>query len=246
MSAISMIQESAARLSNDERIDLITSLLQGLKVTSPTATPASKPKKAKKEVDPDAEPKPKREANYFIKATAVVREILKPAIDAHNAALGSDEKKLPGTAPVRVSSMLKDAGLLSETLMPTAAQVHEAFQRFLSNPPEVKPKKASSVASEGSEPKAAKKPKVELSDEEKAAERKVRTAKAAATKAAKKATLEVKPDDNVDMPFMFKGQSYLRIANSLWTAGSDEWVGEFNPTTQTIDTSAKEPTRVYE
>ena len=205
--------------------------------------PTKASSKASKPKDPNA---PKREANYFIKATAVVREILKPAIDAHNAALGSDEKKLPGTAPVRVSSMLKDAGLLSETLMPTAAQVHEAFQRFLSNPPEVKPKKASSVASEGSEPKAAKKPKVELSDEEKAAERKVRTAKAAATKAAKKATLEVKPDDNVDMPFMFKGQSYLRIANSLWTAGSDEWVGEFNPTTQTIDTSAKEPTRVYE
>ena len=248
MSTMSMIMENAARLTADERIDMVISLLQGLKVDKAQAqaqSPEPKTKKVKKEVDPDAEPKPKRESNYFIKATALVRDILKPTIEAHNANLGPDEKKLPGTTPVRVASMLKDAGLLSDSLTPTPAQVQEVFQRFLSNPPDIKPKKGSSVASENSEPKAAKKPKVELTNEEKAAERKVRAAKIAATKAAKKNVI-VNPDTNVDMPFILGGKSYLRIANSLWDAASDKWIGEFNPTSGTIDTTAKEPERVYE
>jgi len=248
MSTMSLILQNAAPLTTDERIDVVIALLQGLKVNQAQAqaqSPEPKAKKVKKEVDPTAEPKPKREPNYFIKATALVRDILKPSIEAHNSKLGPDDKKLPGTAPVRIASMLKDAGLLSDSLTPTPEQVRQTFQLFLTNPPEIKPKKASSVASDDSEPKATKKPKVELTDEEKAAQRKVRAAKAAATKAAQK-KLQVNPDTNVDMPFVFDGKRYLRIANSLWDAASDEWVGEFNPANQTIDLTAKEPERVYE
>jgi hypothetical protein len=144
MSTISIIMENAATLTSDERIDLVISLLQGLKAK----TPEPKAKKAKKEASPDTEPKPKRESNYFIKATSLVRDILKPTIEAYNANLGPDQKKLLGTAPVRVSSMLKDAGLLSESLMPTPEQVQSTFQAFLANPPEIKPKKASPVTSD--------------------------------------------------------------------------------------------------
>ena len=255
MSAISMIQDMASRLTQDERIALAVSILQGLKggatAAAPTPAAEAKPKKAKKEVDPDA---PKKEANYFIKATAVVREALKPLIDAHNSALGEGEKKMAGTVPVRVASMLKDAGHLSADIMPTKAQIEAAFHSFVADPPEVKPKKASSVTS--TESKKSKEPKAELSDDEKAAKRKASAAKAAATRAANKAkkaaggeavTIEAVAEAlDADAPFILKGRSYLRIDNALWDSATDLWVGEYDPKTGTIDTSATEPDRVYE
>jgi hypothetical protein len=164
---------------------------------------ASKPKaSSKKPKDPDA---PKKEANYFIKATTRVRAVLKPHIEEYNSSLGEGEKKLAGTAPITVSSMLKDAGLLSDTIEPSEEDIVEYFEKLKADPSIIgkknaplreaaKARKAASIASGASEASAdskkSKASKVELSDEEKAAERKARAAKAAATRAANKAKKE--------------------------------------------------------
>lgn len=164
---------------------------------------ASKPKaSSKKPKDPDA---PKKEANYFIKATTRVRAVLKPHIEEYNSSLGEGEKKLAGTAPITVSSMLKDAGLLSDTIEPSEEEIVEYFEKLKADPSIIgkknaplreaaKARKAASIASGASEASAdskkSKASKVELSDEEKAAERKARAAKAAATRAANKAKKE--------------------------------------------------------
>jgi hypothetical protein len=232
-----MISEMSARLSHEERLDLAISLLSSLKGSTSAVTPTMAPKaeKTKKPKDPEA---PKKEATWWIKRTQYVREILKPLIDEHNA---SAEKKLAGTAPVRVASMLKDAGLLSEEMMPSDAQVQQYFKTFLTSPPEAK--KAPSVASEAStDSKSAKKPRAEMTEEQKKAKRE----KAAATRAANKAKKEASPEPFTDLPWIHEGRSYLRVDNSLWDAATDEWVGEWNPVTKTIDTKAPEPTRVYE
>jgi len=236
MSAASMISEMSARLSHEERLDLAISLLSSLKGSTSAVTPTMAPKaeKATKPKDPDA---PKKETTWWIKRTQHVREILKPLIEEHNA---SAEKKLAGTAPVRVASMLKDAGLLSEEMQPSNGQIQQYFKTFLTSPPEAK--KAPSVASEAStDSKGAKKPRAEMTEEQKKAKRE----KAAATRAANKAKKE-SPEPFTDMPWIHEGKSYLRVDNSLWDAATDVWVGEWNPVTKIIDTKAAEPTRVYE
>jgi hypothetical protein len=102
-------------------------------------------------------------------------------------------------------------------------------------------KKTGSVASESSSGEKVKKPRAEMTEEQKKAKRE----KAAATRAANKAKKE-SPEPFTDMPWIHEGKSYLRVDNSLWDAATDVWVGEWNPVTKIIDTKAAEPTRVYE
>jgi len=151
------------------------------------AKPSAKASKAK---DPDA---PKRETTWWIKATQSVRTILKAHIESDNSALGEGEKKISGTAPVTVSSMLKDSGkLTAETWQDLdEASVLEAYETYKSSPPAPKPKKTSTASSVVSDDSKASKPSkskfADLSEEEKTAARKARAQKAAATRAANKA-----------------------------------------------------------
>jgi hypothetical protein len=176
--------------SLSEKILALESRLEALE-----SVPAKAPKAEKKAKDPEA---PKREANWFIKAMGPIRETLKPLIEAHNAALPEGGKKLAGTVPPQVGRILNETGQMSKELQPSADQVKEAFELFLSGenpapkgPAQREAKKMrdsakSSVASEGSSAKAGK-PKAEVSDEEAAAKRAAKAAKAAATRAANKA-----------------------------------------------------------
>jgi len=217
--------------------------MQGL-LNSLMATPAAKPAKAAK-APKTSEPK---EATWWVKATQHVRTALKPTIDSHNSALPEGGKKVTGTAALTVASALKKAGLLAEGMMPTDAQIQKSFADYMANPPEPKPK-ADSVASASSGGSKPKKAKAELTEEEATAARAAKSAKAKATreknKAMKAATAAV-VEPFVDMPFILNGHSYLRIENSLWDAGTDAWVGELDPATNSINASATEPTRQYE
>jgi len=180
------------------QIQSLTEKVDALMVGKAPAKGSKKPK------DPDA---PKKEATWWVKATQHVRAALKEAIEAHNAGLAEGGKKLAGTVPVTVASMLKAKGLLSaDSPEPSEEDILEAFEEFLANPPEPKgpalraaaaAKKAGSVASTGSKASTASAApsvaKAEPSEEEKKA---IRAQKAAATRAAnkaKKAEAEAKP-----------------------------------------------------
>ena len=241
----SAILSAALSLPNDERIALIQGILDSLKASAP-ATP-TKPAKALKVPDAPAKPKAPtaepKEPSWWVKATAHVRAVLKPATDAHNAALTEGAKKITGTAVMSVASALKKASLLADGLMPSDAQILEAFRNYVANPPEPKAGSTSSTASGGSKPKAAKVP---LTEEEATAVRAAKAAKAKATREAnkaKKAAPVVEPF--TDMPWAHEGHTYLRIENSLWDAGTDVWVGVYDPETNSIDTTAPEPERTY-
>lgn len=187
--------------------------------------------------NPDA---PKREGNWWVKATQHVRGHLAELIAADKAA----GTVIKGTAPITVSSMLKDAGLLSAELLPTAEQVHEMYAKYKDEPPA--PKSSSgSVASKGSGTGSAKTKFSDLSDEEKKAKRSEAAKKAAATRAANKASKETKPTDvgeHADGRTIctFRGERYLRIDNCLWNASTEKWVGELKED-GTIDTTVEEP-----
>jgi len=161
-------------------------------VAALSIAPKAGRKAAKAAKDPMA---PKKEATWWIKATQHIRGILKPTIDSHNSALAEGEKKLPGTTPVQVSRILKNGGLLSDSLMPEDAQILAAFATFLKDPLPPKTEewkasagaKAASVSSASSAGKKPKAPKAELTEEEAAAARATKAAKAKATREANKA-----------------------------------------------------------
>lgn len=133
------------------------------------------PKAKTKVVDPDA---PKREGNWWVKATQHVRGHLSDLIAADKAA----GIAIKGTAPITVSSMLKDAGELSQEILPTKEQVVAMYEQYKEDPPAPK-----SVASGGSATGSAKSKASELTEEEKKAKRSEAAKKAAATRAANKA-----------------------------------------------------------
>ena len=153
--------------------------IQSLKAAPVKATKATK---AKKEVDPDAPPK---ETSWWIKATQHVRDVLKAQITSDNEALvASGGKKLAGTVPIKVASMLKDAGQLSATAMPDDADILASYEAYKADPPASK--KAGSVASDGSAGSSGTK-FADMTEEEQTAARKARAIKAAATRKANKA-----------------------------------------------------------
>jgi hypothetical protein len=218
-----------------------------------TALEGSKPVK-KVKAEPE-EPKAKKEANWFVKALSSVRATLKPLIEAHNAALPEGGKKLAGTVAPQVGRMLKEAGQLSATVEPTQAQVAEAFKNFLISPPVPKTPDSGSAASGGGGA-AAKAPKAELSEEEAAAKRSQKAAKAAATRAANKAAKaaaeaepeaaaeaapEAAPEAETVEEYEWEGdigkgiKDYARIdyndMSYIYTADGDTFLGEMNPKT---------------
>jgi hypothetical protein len=152
----------------------------------------------------------------------------------------------------------------------TDAQIQEAYTTWAAQPREAKPKKSEdsgSAASAGS--KASSKGKLStMSDEEKKAFYKARGEASAAARAAKKAA---NPEAAAEKPkktkkvaatpapvaaaapepekeygeeqqtWVHEGKAYLRVYNYLWDAKSGSWVGEWDPATKKIDTSAEEP-----
>lgn len=116
---------------------------------------ASKPSKVKKEKkDPTA---PKKEATWWVKRTCEVREALKDGIASENASRKSrGENSLPAVAAVRVTSMLRDAGKLSQDIMPSQEDMLATWTAFLTSPPEPKPKPVKKDGPKSSEPKSPK------------------------------------------------------------------------------------------
>jgi hypothetical protein len=239
--------------SLNTQILALRSEVTALSAALSAAPKASKPraKKAAAEKDPDA---PKKEATWWIKATQEVRAALKSTMDAHNANLAEGAKKLPGTAPVQVSRILKEAGLLSADRMPEEAEIMTAFQTFLTAPLAVKTAEwkaaaspagsTASATSAGSKPKAAKEP---LSEEEAAAAKAAKAAKAKATRernaAAKAAAAAAPPpvaapessEDSVVEAYEWKHdigkglKTYERIDFEgkayIYTADGDAYIG---------------------
>jgi len=202
----------------------------------------SKSKASKAAKDPDA---PKRESNWWIKATQHVRAQLAETIAADKEA----GVKVDGKAPIRVASMLKDAGEMSAEHLPTQEEIVAMYEKFKADPPPTKSSSAS-VASKGSGTSSKKSKFSELSEEEQKARRSEAAKKAAATRAANKAAKESAPQETAPTDVgehtdgrticTFRGKRYLRIDNCLWDAGTEKWVGELGED-GTIDTKAEEP-----
>lgn len=168
------IVESIKSLPVADQWAVMESALKALKAASKSV------KKTKKEKDPNA---PKKEATWWVKRTCEVRDHLKDVIAEENTTRKSrGENALPAVAAVRVASMLRDAGKLTQDTMPSHDEILETWATFLVSPPETKPKPVKK--SESSEPKPVKEPKAKkvLTEEEKAAKKE----KAAAKKAEKK------------------------------------------------------------
>jgi hypothetical protein len=183
------IVESIKALPLADQWAVMESALKALKA-------ASKPVKAKKEKDPNA---PKKEATWWVKRTCEVREAIKEEITAENASRKArGENALPAVVAVRVASMLRDAGKLTQEVMPSVDDIRATWASFLVCPPEAKPKpvkkaKADAEPSESiKEPKATAVKKV-LTDDEKAAKKATREAKKAAKSAEKAAVAAVAP-----------------------------------------------------
>lgn len=182
------IVESIKALSLADQWAVMESALKALKA-------ASKPAKAKKEKDPNA---PKKEATWWVKRTCEVREAIKDEITAENASRKSrGENALPAVVAVRVASMLRDAGKLTQDVMPSVDDIRATWASFLECPPEAKPKpvKKAKAEAEPSEPKPVKAPAVKkvLTDDEKAAKKATREANKAAKSAEKAAVAAVAP-----------------------------------------------------
>lgn len=159
------IVESIKSLPVADQWAVMESALKALKAASKSV------KKTKKEKDPNA---PKKEATWWVKRTCEVRDHLKDVIAEENTARKSrGEHSLPAVAAVRVASMLRDAGKLTQDIMPSHDEILSTWATFLVSPPETKPKPVKK--SDSSEPKPVKEPKAKKE-------------KAAAQKAEKKAS----------------------------------------------------------
>ena len=183
MSNQQLVEAVVAKPVEDRRA-IMAALMEALVLGGPVALPAvGKGGKAAAAKDPSA---PKREANWWIKATVSIRAILKPHIEADNAARAeAGEGKIAGTAPTTVASMLKDAGQLGKDIEPSEDQVLAMYEQYKAEPPA--PKSSASTASKGSSASSKKSKFSELSEEEKKARRSEAAKKAAATRAANKA-----------------------------------------------------------
>ena len=251
MSAMNTLIETSKSLTPAERLNLAMGILATLQ--SPEA-PKAKAKKAKPVAEAvTAEPKAKKEVNWFVQALTPVRAALKPLIEAHNASLPEGGKKLAGTVAPQVGRVLKEAGQLSAEVSPTDAQIKAAFASFLAFPAE--PKTASVASKSSSAGSKAGKPKAELTEEEAAAKRAQKVAKAKATRDANKA----KKAEQVVEPFTDMAESevteieayewtgdvgkgmkaYERIdynnTSYLYTADGDGFIGTWDAATKTLN-----------
>lgn len=182
MSNQQLVEAVVAKPVEDRRA-IMAALMEALVLGGPVALPAvGKGGKGAAAKDPSA---PKREANWWIKATVSIRAVLKPHIEADNAArAAAGEGKIAGTAPTTVASMLREAGQLSAEVRPSDEEVLAMYEQYKADPPA--PKSSASTASKGSSTGSAKSKFSELTDEEKAAKRSLAAKKAAATRKANK------------------------------------------------------------
>ena len=199
------IVESIKALPVADQWAVMESALKALKAASKSV------KKTKKEKDPNA---PKKEATWWVKRTCEVRDHLKDVIAEENTARKSrGENALPAVAAVRVASMLRDAGKLTQESMPSHDEILATWETFLVSPPETKPKPMKK--SDSSEPKPVKEPKVKkvLTDEEKVAKKE----KAAAKKAEKKATAAAPSVAAVAPPPAAEADAEAEVTPYEWT-----------------------------
>ena len=231
----------AEKLSVEERLKLVNLLTASMLGAS--AAIAAIPKAAVGKASAKAADAPKREGNWWVKATQHVRGLLADAIKADKEAGG----KPSGTAPIVVSSMLKEAGQLSADKLPSAEEVLAMYEEYKVNPPA--PKSASgSVASKGSATGSAKTKFSDLSEEDKKARRSEAAKKAAITRAANKAAKAESSapsntgkttDDGMEI-WLVGGKRYAKVESFLWDAETRAWAGELKED-GTIDADAAEP-----
>jgi hypothetical protein len=167
----------------EDRRSIMAALMEALVLGGPVAMPAVGKGGRATAKDPSA---PKREANWWIKATVNIRSMLKAHIEADNAARAeAGEAKIAGTAPTTIASMLREAGQLGKDTEPTEEEVLAMYEQYKAEPPA--PKSGGSTASKGSSTGSAKTKFSSLSPEEQKAKRSEAAKKAAATRAANKA-----------------------------------------------------------
>jgi hypothetical protein len=167
----------------EDRRSIMAALMEALVLGGPVAMPAVGKGGRATAKDPSA---PKREANWWIKATVNIRSMLKAHIEADNAARAeAGEAKIAGTAPTTIASMLREAGQLGKDREPTEEEVLAMYDQYKADPPA--PKSGGSTASKGSSTGSAKTKFSTLSPEEQKAKRSEAAKKAAATRAANKA-----------------------------------------------------------
>lgn len=236
----------AEKLPVEERLKLVNLLTASMLGAS--AAVAAIPKAAVGKASAKAADGPKREANWWLKGTMHVRGLLADAIKADKAA----GIKVSGTAPVVVSSMLKEAGQLSAEVQPSAEEALAMYEEYKANPPA--PKSASgSVASKGSATGSAKTKYSELTDEEKKAKRSEAAVRAAATRKANKeakaaagGAAAVAPKNTGETTedgreiWVIGGKRYAKVETALWDAETLKWAGELQEDGG-IDTTAAEP-----
>ena len=75
-----------------------------------------------------SEPQEKKALNWWIKATQLIRETLKPHIDEYNS---KHPVKLSGTIHVSVAKALKMSNKLSATITPQEADIVKAYKVIL-------------------------------------------------------------------------------------------------------------------
>jgi len=252
------IIESIKALPLADQWAVMESALKALKA-------ASKPTKAKKVKDPNA---PKKKATWWVKRTCEVREAIKEEIKAENEARKArGENALPAVVAVRVASMLRDAGKLTQEEFPSIEDIRATWALFLTSPPETKPKPEKKAKAESSEPKPAKEPKEPkakkvLTDEEKAAkkekEKATREAKKAAAAAEKAAAVVVaaapapEPEEEAEVtPYEWKfnfgkgEKTYERLDHEgkayIYDNDTKAFLGLFMPTIKKLNTKAIDP-----
>ena len=225
----------------ETKVEALEAKMKALEASLAKPSKSTSSKKAK---DPDA---PKQEPNWWLKATQYVRGILKPRITELNSELPEGGKKIPGTAPVAVTKILKDDGKISSEGWEVSEElVMEAFAIFRKNIED------GSVASKATSKASSKAKFADLSDEEKASKRSEAAKKAAATRKANKAkkdaevveveVVEVEVEEALEANEVFKhkGKTYMKAGNELRTPDG-EWVGLWDAKTKTIDVMAEEP-----
>jgi hypothetical protein len=261
-SIIVQISESQLKSLIEQSVrDALRGVAEG-KIPLPSAA-AEKPKKAKKEKDPNA---PKKEPSDWIHFTSHVRSALEGHVD--------EGKKPHPRAVTQVASALKEKGLQGKwdaaqsKMVDTAssAQISEAYKAWLANPPAVskmvaqgkdKSSKKSSAENSPAESAAApveakkrgRKAKKDMTPEELAEhERKTKEKKSAAAPAPVAAAAPPPPaeDDMMDFePFDFKMNSkttlkLLKNARGDVLTEDMEWYGHLGADGK-IDTDAEKP-----
>ena len=263
-STVSSITPQALGLSTEEKLNLAIELLSSINGSGPI-----KVKGARKPRDPDAPKRTVGADSYIHLVNKVVWPVLQRLAEGQSADEKLVTRSVSARTQVAKALWAPIQSLSSEERMEKMealeeAQILEAYTTWSAQPREAKLKKSedgASAASAGS--KASSKGKLStMSEEEKKAFYKARGEASAAARAAKKAAnpeavptkktkaaaatpapaaAEEKEYGEEQQTWVHEGKAYLRVYNYLWDAKSGDWVGEWDPATKKIDTTASEP-----